>query len=49
MNCLMHWQVQQAKETISIYNIPETTSITNVDGPMDGCWHDFYHCILEHI
>jgi len=31
-------------------HIPETTSITNVDGPMDGCWHDsFYHCILEHI
>jgi len=53
----MHWIVQQAKETASMkpfYNvaehIPETTSITNVDGPMDGCWHDsFYHCILEHI
>jgi len=23
-------------------------SITNVDGPMDGCWYDsFYHCILN--
>jgi len=49
----MHWLVQQAKETANMkpfYNIaehiPETTSITNVDGPMDGCWHDsFYHCI----
>ncbi|MBH8571873.1 alpha amylase C-terminal domain-containing protein [Nostocaceae cyanobacterium CENA369] len=53
----MHWIVQEAKKTAGskpFYNIaehiPETTSITNVDGPMDGCWHDsFYHCILEHI
>ena len=53
----MHWIVQQAKETAGakpFYNvaehIPETTSITNVDGPMDGCWHDsFYHAVLEHI
>jgi 1,4-alpha-glucan branching enzyme len=53
----MHWIVQEAKHTAGskpFYNIaehiPETTSITNVDGPMDGCWHDsFYHCILEHI
>ncbi|GAC1503459.1 MAG: alpha-amylase family glycosyl hydrolase [Chamaesiphon sp.] len=53
----MHWIVEEAKKTAGMkpfYNIaehiPETTSITNVDGPMDGCWHDsFYHCILEHI
>ncbi|MBD2089141.1 alpha amylase C-terminal domain-containing protein [Microcoleus sp. FACHB-1515] len=53
----MHWIVNEAKNAASMkpfYNvaehIPETTSITNVDGPMDGCWHDsFYHCILEHI
>ncbi|MBW4505197.1 MAG: alpha amylase C-terminal domain-containing protein [Scytonematopsis contorta HA4267-MV1] len=53
----MHWIVQEAKQTAAakpFYNIaehiPETTSITNVDGPMDGCWHDsFYHCVLEHI
>ncbi|MBD2524647.1 alpha-amylase family glycosyl hydrolase [Nostoc sp. FACHB-133] len=53
----MHWIVQEAKKTAGakpFYNvaehIPETTSITNADGPMDGCWHDsFYHCILEHI
>jgi 1,4-alpha-glucan branching enzyme len=53
----MHWIVQEAKQAAGekpFYNIaehiPETTSITNVDGPMDGCWHDsFYHCILEHI
>ncbi|HBL10634.1 MAG TPA: alpha-amylase [Cyanobacteria bacterium UBA11162] len=49
----MHWIVQEAKKTAGIkpfYNIaehiPETTSITNVDGPMDGCWHDsFYHFV----
>ena len=53
----MHWIVQEAKTTAGakpFYNvaehIPETPSITNLDGPMDGCWHDsFYHCISEHI
>lgn len=53
----MHWIVQEAKNTAGskpFYNIaehiPETTSITNVDGPMDGCWHDsFYHTVLAHI
>ncbi len=53
----MHWVVQEAKKTAGskpfydiAEHIPETTSITNVDGPMDGCWHDsFYHCVLEHI
>lgn len=53
----MHWVVNEAKQTAGakpFYNvaehIPETTSITNVDGPMDGCWHDsFYHTVLAHI
>jgi 1,4-alpha-glucan branching enzyme len=53
----MHWVVQEAKQAAGakpFYNIaehiPETPSITNLDGPMDGCWHDsFYHCVLEHI
>ncbi|MCA1990463.1 MAG: alpha amylase C-terminal domain-containing protein [Coleofasciculus sp. S288] len=53
----MHWIVQEAHKTASMkpfYNIaehiPETPTITNVDGPMDGCWHEsFYHCIKEHI
>ena len=54
---LMHWIVQEAKEaagakpfyTIAEY-IPETTSITNADGPMDACWHDsFRHVITVHI
>ncbi|MDX2229201.1 MAG: alpha-amylase family glycosyl hydrolase [Leptolyngbyaceae cyanobacterium bins.349] len=53
----MHWIVQEAKNTAGgkpFYNIaehiPETTSITNIDGPMDGCWHEsFYHTVLQHI
>jgi len=53
----MHWIAQEAKKTagakpfINIAeHIPETTSITNVDGPMDSCWHDsFRACIVEHI
>ncbi|MBD2198432.1 MULTISPECIES: alpha-amylase family glycosyl hydrolase [Calothrix] len=53
----MHWIVQEAKNTAGakpFYNIaehiPETTSITNVDGPMDGCWHDsFRHTVTVHI
>lgn len=53
----MHWIVQEAKKTAGakpFYNvaeyIPDNPSITNVDGPMDGCWHDsFYHTITPHI
>ncbi len=53
----MHWIVDRAKKTAGdkpFYNIaehiPETTSITNIDGPMDGCWHDsFYHTVKAHI
>jgi 1,4-alpha-glucan branching enzyme len=53
----MHWIAQETKQTAGMkpfYNIaehiPETTSITNADGPMDGCWHDsFYHCVLAHL
>ena len=53
----MHWIAQEAKKTagakpfINIAeHIPETTSITNIDGPMDSCWHDsFRACMVEHI
>ncbi|MDZ8056111.1 MAG: alpha-amylase family glycosyl hydrolase [Aulosira sp. ZfuVER01] len=53
----MHWIVQEAKNAAGakpFYNIaehiPETTSITNIDGPMDGCWHDsFRHTVTVHI
>jgi 1,4-alpha-glucan branching enzyme len=52
-----HWIVDEAKKTASMKpfiniaeHIPETTSITNVDGPMDSCWHDsFYHTVKAHI
>jgi 1,4-alpha-glucan branching enzyme len=53
----MGWIVEEAKTAAGnkpFYNIaeyiPETPSITNMDGPMDGCWHEgFYHCVLEHL
>ncbi|MFP5269008.1 alpha-amylase family glycosyl hydrolase [Coleofasciculus sp.] len=53
----MHWIVQETKKTAEakpFYNIaeyiPDNPSITNVDGPMDGCWHDsFYHTVKPHI
>lgn len=53
----MHWIVQETKKTAEakpFYNvaeyIPENPSITNFDGPMDGCWHDsFYHTVKPHI
>jgi 1,4-alpha-glucan branching enzyme len=53
----MHWITEEAKKTAGskpFYNIaehiPETPTITNLDGPMDGCWHDsFYHTLNPHI
>lgn len=53
----MHWIADQAQKKAGdkpFYNvaehIPETPSITNVDGPMDGCWHDsFAYCLKDHI
>jgi 1,4-alpha-glucan branching enzyme len=53
----MHWIVQEAKNAagpkpfyaVAEY-IPDNPSITNLDGPMDGCWHDsFYHCIIPQL
>ncbi|MEG4816401.1 alpha-amylase family glycosyl hydrolase [Microcoleus sp. K5-D4] len=53
----MHWVVQEAKNaagpkpfyTVAEY-IPDEPSITNLDGPMDGCWHDsFYHSIIPQL
>ncbi|MDS3861518.1 alpha-amylase family glycosyl hydrolase [Thermosynechococcaceae cyanobacterium BACA0444] len=50
----MHWIVAETKKTAGVrpfYNIaehiPETTSITNVDGPMDGCWHDSFRGVIS--
>lgn len=51
----MHWIVNEAKEAAGTKpflnvaeHIPETTSITNQDGPMDSCWHtSFYHTLID--
>jgi 1,4-alpha-glucan branching enzyme len=53
----MAWVTQEAKQAAGakpFYNvaeyIPDEPAITNLDGPMDGCWHDsFYHTVLPHI
>jgi 1,4-alpha-glucan branching enzyme len=53
----MNWITQEAKQAAGgkpFYNvaeyIPDNPSITNLEGPMDGCWHDsFYHTVLPHI
>ncbi|BAQ65350.1 alpha-amylase family glycosyl hydrolase [Geminocystis sp. NIES-3709] len=53
----MHWIVGQGKQTAGIKpfftiaeHIPETTTITNAEGPMDSCWHEsFYNTIMTHI
>lgn len=53
----MHWTVAKTKKLAGskpFYNVaehlPETPSITNFDGPMDGCWQDgFYHTVKAHI
>jgi 1,4-alpha-glucan branching enzyme len=53
----MGWIVEETKKVAGpkpFYNIaehiPETPTITGLEGPMDGCWHDsFYHCALKHI
>ncbi|MBZ8182586.1 alpha-amylase family glycosyl hydrolase [Oscillatoria salina] len=53
----LHWIVDETHRVANMkpfYNvaehIPDIPSITNYDGPMDGCWHDsFYHTIVPHI
>jgi 1,4-alpha-glucan branching enzyme len=53
----MHWIVQETKQTAGFkpfYNVaefvPENPDVTNMDGPMDGCWHDsFYHTVVPHL
>lgn len=53
----MYWIVDETHNWASMkpfYNvaehIPETTDITNSDGPMDGCWHEsFSQTIKSHI
>lgn len=53
----MKWIVEESKKSAGskpFYSvaeyIPETPAITNIDGPMDGCWQDsFYHTVKPHI
>jgi len=53
----MKWIVEESKKSAGakpFYSvaeyIPETPAITNLEGPMDGCWQDtFYHTVKGHI
>lgn len=53
----MGWIVDEAHRIASMkpfYNVaehvPDTPEITNVDGPMDGCWHvNFSMTVKDHI
>lgn len=53
----MNWITEEARDAAGpkpFYNvaeyIPDEPSITNLDGPMDGCWHDsFYHTVIPHL
>jgi len=46
----MHWVVNEAKQAAGkkpFYNIaeriPDSPTITNLDGPMDGCWQETFY------
>lgn len=53
----MNWIVEQTREYAGMkpfYNIaehiPDTPDITNLDGPMDGCWHEsFLHTVKDQV
>jgi 1,4-alpha-glucan branching enzyme len=53
----MRWIVEETKETVPFkpfYNVaeylPPEPSITGAEGPMDGCWHDFFlHTIGDYL
>ncbi|NJO39660.1 MAG: alpha-amylase [Cyanobacteria bacterium RU_5_0] len=53
----MRWIVEETKKIAGakpFYNvaeyIPEDPSVTGLEGPMDGCWHDsFYHSVVPHL
>lgn len=53
----MHWIVAETKKAVGakpFYNVaeflPPDPGVTGVDGPMDGCWHDFFlHTIVPYL
>lgn len=53
----MRWIVEETREAVPFkpfYNVaeflPPEPSITGVEGPMDGCWHDFFlHTIVGYL
>ncbi|UJR13906.1 hypothetical protein I4U23_000912 [Adineta vaga] len=52
----LHWVVREAKKAAGpkpFYCVaeflPDEPCITNIDGPMDGCWHDSFYWIIRDI
>ncbi|CAF0930610.1 unnamed protein product [Adineta steineri] len=50
----LHWVVKEAKRAAGakpFYTVaeflPDEPCITNIDGPMDGCWHDSFYWTLR--
>ncbi|UJR33292.1 hypothetical protein I4U23_020743 [Adineta vaga] len=52
----LHWVVKEAKKAAGpkpFYCVaeflPDEPCITNIDGPMDGCWHDSFYWALRDL
>ncbi|CAF3325386.1 unnamed protein product [Rotaria socialis] len=52
----LHWVVQEAKKAAgpkSFYCVaeflPDEPCITNIDGPMDGCWYDTFYWTVRDL
>ncbi|CAF4159753.1 unnamed protein product [Rotaria sp. Silwood2] len=52
----LHWVVKEAKKAAGpkpFYCVaeflPDEPCITNIDGPMDGCWHDSFYWIVRDL
>jgi len=52
----LHWVVKEAKKAAGpkpFYCVaeflPDEPCITNIDGPMDGCWHDSFYWSLREL
>jgi len=52
----LHWAVKEAKKAAGpkpFYCVaeflPDEPCITNIDGPMDGCWHDSFYWTLREL
>ncbi|CAF1440933.1 unnamed protein product [Rotaria sp. Silwood1] len=52
----LHWVVKEAKKAAGVKPfycvaefLPDEPCITNIDGPMDGCWHDSFYWTIRDL